>query len=203
MNFYDLFMAPFENNGLRIMRQNLVTQAHGNCLELGVGSGANLEFYNLDHISGFIASDFDEPTNIKHKIAKKFNRFEAKGLNAEDSIKNLNVEALPFEDSSFDTVISTLIFCSVVDVAKGLSEIRRILKPNGQFIFIEHVISKAPVASTAMHLLTPAWKVIAHGCHLNRDFEASLLSSGFRIHQSQFMMGDVFLGGIAQVDIDE
>ncbi len=197
MNIYDLFMAPFENSGLKEMRSQLISDASGNCLELGVGSGANLGFYDAHKVVRLTLSDLDKVGKIESRIKTQLDLI-AENISTENiNLMTLDVEHLPFEDNTFDTVVSTLIFCSVPNVLRGLSEIKRVLKPDGQFIFIEHVLSKSPVAAPVMHVLTPAWKVIAHGCHLNRDFEAALNKSGFLIKHHQFVIGDVFYGGIA------
>lgn len=197
MNIYDLFMAPFENSGLKEMRRQLISEASGYCLELGVGSGANLKFYDVKKLTHLTLSDLDEIEKIELKIAEKLDSFVKKIDTENISVKQLDVTHLPFADNTFDTVVSTLIFCSVPDVLRGLAEIKRILKPEGQFVFIEHVLSKSPVAAPVMNFLTPAWKTIAHGCHLNRDFETALTESGFLIKQHYFVISDVFYGGIA------
>ncbi|WP_194702045.1 class I SAM-dependent methyltransferase [Fusibacter ferrireducens] len=197
MNIYDLFMAPFENSGLKEMRMQLISKASGNCLELGVGSGANLLYYDVYKVSHLIASDLDETEKIESKIREKLDLLLEKVPDGNVKVMQLNVENLPFEDNTFDTVVSTLIFCSVPDVLKGLSEIKRVLKPSGTFIFIEHVLSKSPIKAPVMNFLTPAWKTIANGCHLNRDFESALNQSGYSIKEHHFVISDVFYGGIA------
>ncbi|MBF4693813.1 class I SAM-dependent methyltransferase [Fusibacter sp. Q10-2] len=190
-------MAPFENSGLKEMRMQLISKASGNCLELGVGSGANLLYYDVYKVSHLIASDLDETEKIESKIREKLDLLLEKVPDGNVKVMQLNVENLPFEDNTFDTVVSTLIFCSVPDVLKGLSEIKRVLKPSGTFIFIEHVLSKSPIKAPVMNFLTPAWKTIANGCHLNRDFESALNQSGYSIKEHHFVISDVFYGGIA------
>ncbi|GAU80065.1 class I SAM-dependent methyltransferase [Fusibacter sp. 3D3] len=202
MNKYDFFMAPFENNGLKDLRSTLISKSSGKCLELGIGSGANLKFYDSARITHLTVSDIDEVVKIESKIAENLKSFIQSSQDktielAQLEVMQLDVENLPFDNNTFDTVVSTLIFCSVPDVMKGLSEIKRILKPTGQFIFIEHVLSKSPVASSIMNMLTPAWKKVAHGCHLNRDFESALNESGFKVQKHQFVIRDIFYGGIA------
>jgi ubiquinone/menaquinone biosynthesis C-methylase UbiE len=109
-----------------------------------------------------------------------------------------DVQKLPFEDGSFDTVVATLLFCSVADPMAGLRELRRVLKPGGSYLFIEHVRPRGRSFAGLADLATPLWRRIAGGCHLNRDTEAAIREAGFSIdHGCDYARG-VFVGGIAR-----
>jgi ubiquinone/menaquinone biosynthesis C-methylase UbiE len=92
-----------------------------------------------------------------------------------------NAEDLPFRDATFDTVVSGLVFCSVRDAARGLSEVRRVLRPQGEFRLLEHVRSHSALGAAVQDAVQPAWTWIAGGCHPNRDTEAAVEAAGFRI----------------------
>jgi len=195
MNPYDFFMRPLEAQSLSEMRKNLMNQASGSILELGVGTGANIPYYHQEMIISLVLSDFEEPEKIKKHTAEKVR----KHVTIEDiAYKKVDAQNIPFKDESFDTVISTLIFCSVSDVKKGLEEIKRVLKPNGKFLFIEHVISPNPSLASIMNGVSPLWEKVAHGCHLNRDFEKSLTENHFHITGKYYRGKNIFFGGLAQ-----
>jgi len=90
-------------------------------------------------------------------------------------------EALPFRDGAFDTVVSGLVFCSVGDVARGLAEVRRVLKPGGMLRMLEHVRSRRPFAAWLQDRTQPAWTWFTGGCHPNRATEAAVAAAGFEI----------------------
>lgn len=195
MNIYDLFMKPFEDSGLRSLRRRLLINAKGVVLELGVGTGANLPFYPVNQVEKLILTDIEKRFIVQHKIEK-----EKQNQVHKNKIVYMQADAqrIPIEDHSVDTVVATLIFCSVPNVEFGLREIKRVLKPGGQLIFIEHVISPRPTLATVMNFFTPLWKKLAQGCHLNRDYRRSLQRCGFNIVESQNLLGSIFIGGIAQ-----
>ena len=130
-SFYDLFMKPLERRGINQARRRLMTQAVGSVLEIGSGTGANLKFYNFDLITDLTITD--------KKLSKRLKKLDSK----DTTFVEADVSDLPFSDDSFDTIIHTLVFCSVKDVSKGLSELKRVLKPNGKIIFIEHVLPES------------------------------------------------------------
>lgn len=195
MDKYDLFMKPFEDNGLRKLRKRLLIKAKGVVLELGVGTGANLPFYQINQVEKLILTDLSKRLVIYDKIEKK-NRNQA--LKNKIVYEQADAQKIPMESASVDTVVATLIFCSVPEVKIGLNEIKRILKPGGQLIFIEHVISPRRSLASGMNFFTPLWKRLANGCHLNRDYRRSLQSCGFNIIESHNLLGSIFIGGIAQ-----
>ncbi len=140
-------------------------------LEIGPGTGANLEFYPED-----VKLTLLEPSPYMQQYLKE----KAEKLGREVEIHTGVAEEIPFPDGSFDSVISTLVLCSVDDIELSLSEIRRILKPGGRFYFMEHVA--APEDSrlhTIQNLLTPLWKRMADGCHPNRNTGTLIQDSSF------------------------
>jgi ubiquinone/menaquinone biosynthesis C-methylase UbiE len=130
---YDRFSRAAEEAGLAGVRQSLIADARGRVLEIGGGTGANLPYYNGDIESLFIT----EPER------PMLRRLQAKASQHEPLVKVLRAPAedLPFEDDTFDTVVSTLVLCGVDDQSRALREVRRVLRPGGRLLFLEHVRS--------------------------------------------------------------
>lgn len=153
-------------------RRRVLSSADGEILEIGFGAGANLPFYP-QHIRRLTAIEPD-PHFTKHA---------GKALAASHIDVDLHqaaAEALPFDDRSFDCVVSTLTFCSLGDPVMALEEIQRVLKPGGLFLFMEHGLADNPHVRRWQHRLTPVFKAIACGCHLNRDISALIHVTKFR-----------------------
>ncbi len=187
-SFYDHFMHPLEMNGLAEAREKLIPQAKGKVLEIGPGSGVNLRYYVFDQIEAL--SLFDQ--RIQPTI-QSFVFPEALPL----ALTTGTVELLPYEDDSFDTVIACLVFCSVPDAQKGLMEIQRVLKPGGSYLFIEHILSDGPILAPAMNMITPLWKQIAKGCHLNRRTDQRIEELDLTVLETHYFMRRSFVWGIA------
>jgi len=155
-------------------RQALVSQASGEVLEIGFGSGATLPFYDPAQVSSLTVV---EPS-------KGMNRRAAAHL-AQSPVPIRSVpgagERLPFADASFDTVVCCLTLCSVQDVGKVLAEVRRVLKPGGRFLFMEHVLSDDPERQRWQHRLNPIQKVVGVGCNLNRPSAQLVRDAGFSL----------------------
>jgi ubiquinone/menaquinone biosynthesis C-methylase UbiE len=113
-------------------------------------------------------------------------------------INETSVENLSFPDASFDTVIFTLVFCTVTDVNQGLQEIKRVLKDDGRLLFIEHVHPRKKSLRTIFNWINPVWKKISSGCNLNRDIKTSLEENGFTIGEYQYLTKQIFVGGCAK-----
>jgi ubiquinone/menaquinone biosynthesis C-methylase UbiE len=184
-SLYDLFMKPLENRGIKKARKRLITQAMGSVLEIGSGTGANIKFYNFDLITDLTITD----KKLSKRI-KSLEQVDAKFIEAD-------VSKLPFADNSFDTIIHTLVFCSVENVSKGLSELDRVLKPNGKIIFIEHILPEHGFLKRTFKFVNPLWKRISSGCNLTRSYVESLEQEGFEIVESSKFMKTVFVSGIA------
>jgi ubiquinone/menaquinone biosynthesis C-methylase UbiE len=157
---YDRFMAGTEKAGLRDRRAALVGNASGRVLEIGAGTGANFELYG-DAVSELVLTEPEAP------MAKRLERnVAASGRQVE--VVRAPAEQLPFPDDSFDTVVCTLVLCTVGDQQKALAEIRRVLRPGGQLLFLEHVRAEDPKIAKWQDRITPVWRRVGHGCHPNR-----------------------------------
>jgi len=163
-------MSIFEQGVLGQKRADLIPTAYGKVLEIGSGTGVNLQYYNPERVKHIVLSDMTLDF-ILHK------KLENVALNYE--IKAMDVESISYGDKTFDTIVVTLVFCSVKNVQRGLSELRRVLKDDGQIIFIEHVLPENEPMKGLFNILTPVWKHIASGCHLNRDFLQALEKASF------------------------
>lgn len=157
-------------------RAALVSQASGEVLEIGFGSGATLPFYDPARVTRLTVV---EPSQGMNK--------RAAGRLAASPVPVTSVpgagERLPFADASFDTVVTCLTLCSVDDPPKVLAEIKRVLKPGGRFLFLEHVLSEDAGRRKWQHRLTPIQKVVGVGCHLDRDSAAMVRAAGFDLPQ--------------------
>jgi ubiquinone/menaquinone biosynthesis C-methylase UbiE len=145
---------------LRQPRRRTLAQAHGRILEIGFGTGMNLQHYppSVRRIEA-IDPDVDLDRYSAPRIAAS---------NIEVDFHHLDAAHLPFAADSFDTVTCTLTLCSIADVEHALGEIHRVLKPGGRFLFLEHGLSPEPGVARWQHRLTPLQQRIAGGCHLNR-----------------------------------
>lgn len=155
-------------------RSQLVPLASGDVFELGCGGGLNQQFYQTSLVSSF--SGIDPHGGLLDAACE---RARAKGLRAD--IKQGAGEDIPFADSRFDTVVCTFTLCSVEDPARVMKEMRRILKPGGKLLFLEH--GRAPDTDVAkwQDRIEPIWKRMAGGCHLTRPIGAALRSAGFDV----------------------
>ena len=168
---YDRFMHGSEEAGLHDMRRNLVASARGRTLEIGAGTGANVDLYP-DAVTELVLAEPAEP------MAK---RLEHKHPHAH--VVHAPAEALPFEDDSFDTVVVTLVLCTVRDVDQSLREIDRVVKPGGQLLFLEHILDPSGKMQAWQRRLTPLQKRFACGCHLDRPTPDTLASHGFELER--------------------
>lgn len=182
--FYDIvsFMSEGSKDIIR-MKKEIFSRAVGNVLEVGVGTGANLKYYREE--SNFAAIDVS-PEMVKRA------RKKAQMYGKKVDFRVMDVENLEFRDSTFDTVISTCVFCSVPDPVKGLSEVYRVLKPGGKLMMYEHVLSENKILKPLMNFLNPFFHRL-FGPNINRDTIGNLKRAGFRIVRDQnIMFGDIF-----------
>ncbi|MFC6987817.1 class I SAM-dependent methyltransferase [Haloplanus sp. GCM10025708] len=162
---YDPVMKPAERTVLTEHRRYLVDNLSGMVLDLGAGTGAMFPYFREAAAdSGTVTLFAIEPD--PHMRRKALER--ARDLGLEIEIENAGAEALPFADDSFDIVIASLVFCTIPDFDVALSEVARVLKPGGEFRFLEHVRGEGAVG-IAHDVLAPAWHTLAGGCHLNRE----------------------------------
>jgi len=168
---YDRGFKKSEEAGLREMRRELLSQARGRVLELGSGTGLNLELYP-DSIGSLTMTEPDPhmTKQLRKRLAESDRGAEVVETGAED---------LPFEDDSFDTAVVTLVLCTVPDPAAALQEIKRVLKPGGQLLFLEHVRSIDPGLAKWQDRLEGPWRFLADGCHCNRDAVSKISAAGF------------------------
>jgi ubiquinone/menaquinone biosynthesis C-methylase UbiE len=165
---YEMLCSLYERGGLARWRQWLVAGARGRVLDVGTGTGRNLALLPRGTVAVGV-----EPSLDALRVARR--RAAATALVVGD------VEALPFRDASFDTVLSGLVFCSVGDVGRGLDEVKRVLRPGGELRMLEHVRSGIAWRGRLQDLIQPVWTAVTGGCHPNRDTEAAVERAGFRI----------------------
>jgi len=170
---YDRCFKAAEEAGLREMRRDVTAGARGRVLEVGAGTGLNLELYPLD------VSDLTLVEPDPHMVKQLRQRVADLGSAAQ--VVEAPGEKLPFEDDSFDTVVVTLVLCTVPDPTATLAEIKRVLTPAGQFLFMEHVRSPDAGLAKWQDRLEKPWRFLGDGCHCNRDTEANLKAAGFEL----------------------
>jgi SAM-dependent methyltransferase len=174
---YDRGFKATEEAGLSDMRHELLAQARGRVLELGAGTGLNLGHYP-EKIEGLtlVEPDPHMTKQLREKLAQS-------GKAAEISVVEAPGEKLPFPDESFDTVAVTLVLCTVPDQAATLAEIKRVLKPDGQLLFLEHVRSQDPGRARWQDRLERPWRFLGDGCHCNRETVAAIGAAGFELDE--------------------
>lgn len=172
---YDRGLKATEEAGLREMRRQLLASAKGRTIDLGAGTGANLELFP-PAVSELILAEPDP-----HMLKKLRAKLEASGSPA--LAVQAAAEDLPFEDSSFDTAVFTLVLCTVPDPAAALAEAARVLRPGGQLLFVEHVRAEDPGLARWQDRLERPWHFLADGCHCNRDTVAAIEASPLTLQQ--------------------
>ena len=171
---YDRGLKATEEGGLREMRRELLSQASGRTVDLGAGTGVNLDLFP-DAVNELVMVEPD-PHMLKQLRAKAGDRggVEIVGASAQE---------LPFADDSFDTAVFTLVLCTVPDPDAALHEAARVLKPGGKLLFIEHVrAGEAGLAGWQDRLEKP-WRFLADGCHCNRDTVTMIEGSPLKLER--------------------
>ncbi|MCC7074268.1 MAG: class I SAM-dependent methyltransferase [Deltaproteobacteria bacterium] len=173
---YDRMMAAPEEACLRTWRAELLTGVSGEVLEVGAGTGASLAAYGAG-VTRLVLTEPDPAMRARLDAAVASARPRATVLAAP-------AHALPFADASFDVVASFLVLCSVADASAALCELRRVLRPTGRLVFLEHVAAQAnPRRLAWQHRVTPLWRLAAGNCHLARDTAAAIEGAGFVIEE--------------------
>lgn len=186
MGFYDRYILPLllgtvmGAKPITYQRKKVVPRAEGRVLEIGFGAGHNLPFYDPAKVTHLWAL---EPS--KELRARAAKRVAANTIPIE--FLDLPGEEIPLDDASVDNVLITYTMCTIPDVARALSQMRRVLKPQGRMIFCEH--GKAPDTDVEkwQHRIEPMWKTISGGCHLARPIPSLITDSGFAIGDMETM----------------
>jgi ubiquinone/menaquinone biosynthesis C-methylase UbiE len=172
---YDRFMARTERAGLSVHRQNLLAKAAGRVLEIGGGTGANLPFYGHG-VTELIVCEPEEP------MARRLDRRLA-GYAIPARVLRATAEEIPLDAESVDVVVSTLVLCTVADPTRALAEVRRVLKPEGLLLFIEHLRAADPNVALWQDRLRRPWACFGHGCQTNRRTIEMMHNAGFAMRE--------------------
>ncbi len=190
MNLYDQHVLPhlidFACGMGAVMktRAQIVPQAEGRVLEIGIGSGLNLSFYDPTKVSVIVGVD---PSAAMQKLAQQ----RAAEISIPVEMIALELGQIQAADASFDSIVCTFTLCTIPDAGAALQEMRRVLKPGGKLLFSEHGLAPDLPVVRWQHRLTPLWKPFSGGCHLNRDIPALIRAGGFSIGQldSSYLKG--------------
>jgi ubiquinone/menaquinone biosynthesis C-methylase UbiE len=186
-SLYDRYVLPgllkcgCSTKPIRKQREKIVPKAQGRVLELGIGMGLNLAFYDPAAVESVTGVD---PSPELREVALAAPRDPALKVEVRDG----TAEALPFEDGSFDCVVCTFTLCSVGAPDRALAEARRVLKPGGRFLYCEHGLAPDPKLAKWQRFWEPLWKRMAGGCHLTRPIGEPIAAAGFRTDWSDSMM---------------
>lgn len=170
---YDRVMARTEQDGLGAHRQALLATAAGDVLEIGAGTGVNLQYYG--HGVETLTLTEPEPPMVR-RLQKRVDE-----VRPDAKLVCAAAEDLPFGDDAFDTVVATLVLCTVDDQSRTLRELRRVLRPGGRLLFIEHVRSDDGRLARLQDRMEPINVRVAHGCHPNRATLDGIRTAGFEV----------------------
>lgn len=180
MQLYDRYILPhlidFACGLGEVMktRAQIVPLAQGRVLEIGIGSGLNLAFYDAGKVSAIVGVD---PSAEMQQLARQ----RAARIAIPVEMIALELGQIQASAASFDSIVCTFTLCSIPDAVAALQEMRRVLKPGGRLLFCEHGLAPDANVVRWQHRLTPYWKPLAGGCHLNRDIPALLEAGGFKV----------------------
>ncbi|WP_142830850.1 class I SAM-dependent methyltransferase [Planococcus soli] len=181
---YDVAMKPLEKTRFEKIRSRLVRKAHGRVLEIGFGTGANFRYYrNVEQV------DAIEPNPAMAKQAVKRIRKSRIPIR----LYRAKAEQLPFAGNSFDSVVATLVFCTIPEPMRALQEIQRVSKPGAKLLLFEHVKMDQKIMGKTQKALTPIWKKLCDGCHLDRDTLELVKASGWEVQKVTSYYGGLFL----------
>jgi ubiquinone/menaquinone biosynthesis C-methylase UbiE len=170
--WYDFFMNPLEKTAFKALRKKLLSNATGSVLEIGSGTGVNFPFYiEAKSITAIEPSQY----MLKNSVSK------IQQATVPIEVIQAGAEQLPFPDHSFDCVVATLVFCTILDRDKAMNEIKRVCKPDGQILLFEHVRMDNRFLSHLQDFFTPIWKKICDGCCLNRETLKLLIDHNLKI----------------------
>ncbi len=188
MNLYERWILPplldltMRQRQIEDYRRKLIPTARGRVLEVGIGSGLNLPHYDVE-VTGIVGLD---PSARLLSMARR----RADRVNAPVELMQGSATAIPLGDASVDTLVMTWTLCSIPDPLAALDEMRRVLKPGGALLFVEHGLSPEPGVARWQQWLTPAWRRLAGGCHLDRKVDDLLREAGFAIAELKAAYAD-------------
>ena len=182
MRSYPRFAAMYERMSrgsgeqrfMEPLRQKILARAHGLVLEVGAGNGLNFPLYDPARVEQVEAIEPDPAMLL-------YARERVKAARVPIMLTQASVEALPFDDATFDCAVATLVFCSVPNPLQGLQEIRRVLKPGGSLLMVEHVRSRTAFLGGVQSVLVPLTTRMCGNCHWNRDTLSTIRSAGFQV----------------------
>ncbi|MBT2641845.1 class I SAM-dependent methyltransferase [Bacillus sp. ISL-41] len=183
---YDKLMGPLEKKWIARVRKKIISGLEGNVLEIGAGTGANFPYYSKDKVESVVSL---EPN--PHMLDQARLRAKEAGLPVE--FHQGMAETLPFNDDEFDTVVATLVLCSVSEPEKVFQEVRRVCKKGGKIVLFEHVRTESKSLAALQDVLTPAWKRLCDGCHLNRDTGLYMKESGIKMVKEKKYFKGIFV----------
>ena len=181
MNPYERYLLPWiidkacGTGPIQKKRSGLVPRAQGKVLEIGIGTGRNIPFYDRDRVTEVIALD---PAEQMHDRARR--RASESGLPVR--VLGLPAETIPLDDGEVDTVVMTFTLCTIPDPVKALGEMRRVLKPGGELLFCEHGVAPDPEVRKWQRRLNPVQRRVGGGCNLDRDI-TGLVGGSFTISE--------------------
>ena len=175
---YDRGMWLAERASLRRLRRLVLAEARGAVLEIGAGTGANLPLYDL----GLRVTAVELRPE---RLAAAARKAHAAGRAAQIAVAAADAHDLPFPTAAFDTVVGTLVFCSIHDPLAALAEIGRVLRPGGRLLLLEHVRGQTPWTRRLTDGLHPLWFALQGECHLNRETAATVAAAGFRVERAE------------------
>lgn len=186
LNLYDKYILPnvvhWACNGSpsRKQRQKIIPKAKGNVLEIGIGSGLNLPFYDSNKVKSLTAIDpSEEIWDLKP--------FDIKQLDFDFKFLKAFAEDIPLKNEQFDTIVITYTLCTIKDTKKAFDEIKRLLKPNGHLLFCEHGLAPDNSIKMWQNTINPVWKRVGGGCNLNKEIPELITSNGFEIIEMETM----------------
>lgn len=169
---YDLATRGMEQEVWSPQRRQLLAAARGRVLDIGAGTGANLPHYRAREVSDLVL--LDRSAGMLARAGRKL-----RDPDLEVALVQRRAEQLPFEAQTFDTVVFTLSLCTIPQPAAALREARRVLRPGGTLLVLEHVRAEEPGLAAWQDRLTPLWSLVNQGCHPNRDTRATIEAAGF------------------------
>jgi len=173
--WYGYVIRRVDEKGLREVRREVLAAAEGRVLDVGTGTGANLPLFPAA-VEELVLAEPDE--HMQRALAKR-----VRELGSRVELVQAPAERLPFPDASFDCVTCTMVMCTMPDPAAALEEVSRVLKPDGRFLFLEHVRSEDAGFARTQDRINPAWRFLADGCNCNRDSLATIEASPLRIER--------------------